>query len=419
MVKVLVVGCGLTATSLLHYCRNISPALFELDVFDMADHSAGRMMTHAHSVSQFTLTTDLGAQYLTKYKPESNDIFEYLENQGLIQRFDASSGIISGVREKYAKLPHFTIPRGSSSLVTGLLGDQKVHRNVKVVSIDIEENGVKVRHQSHNLQSIETNPEVKEDIYDCVVSTIPAPFLRQIEGNFLSRRIRSSSPSSQTVTEALEQVQYSTRFALSLYCMLPKATFEEEIGRLPYKARYIYDTPIIRYLSFEYWKEIAAELSSATTQPLLRLPKTISKDDMVYFSILLHTTVPFAQQVTSEIIETEDVKERIRNELKELYPNIPWGSTIISDYLHYWKFSQISSTFTTSSDTDAKPGKYRFWTFHHDKHRENDGISRRLPLLMVSGEMFTESNFEGCVESAKAAANYLIQAIDSERGEGK
>lgn len=411
MVKVLVVGCGLTAASLLHYCRNISPALFEIDVFDMADHSAGRMMTHAHSVNHITLTTDLGAQYLTQYKPESNDIFECLENQGLIQRFDASSGIISGVREKYAKLPHFTIPRGSSSVVTGLLGDQKVHRNVKVVSIDIEENGVKVCHQN----SLAINPEFQEDIYDCVVSTIPAPFLRQIDGNFISRRITSSSPSSQIVSEALDQVQYSTRFALSLYCMLPKAIFVEAIGSLPYKARYIYDTPIIRYLSFEYWKEIAAELSSVTTTTL---PKTIDKDEMVYFSILLHTTVPFAQQFTSETIEAEDVKEKIMNELKELYPNIPWSSLIMSDYLHYWKFSQISSSFTTHSDSDAEPVKDKFWAFHHLTDG-NDRRSRRLPLLMISGEMFTESNFEGCVESAKAAANYLIQTIDSERVEGK
>lgn len=199
--------------------------------------------------------------------------------------------------------------------------------------------------------------EGHRECFDAVLLTMPVPQILQLLGD-----LPQILPQQQRAL--LSQVQYSSRFAVALF--FPK---DLDLG-LDFGLKYVSDNDCIRYLSVEHLKR---ETDLSDLGP----------------SLVVHTSVSFGAKNLEKALS--EIQPIILEELHKVLPSLPQP---ISIKTHKWRFSQVLS---------AVPGCPGHMTVLDQ------------PLLLLGGDAFTHSNFDGCVESALSMLAALTERLrDSE-----
>lgn len=170
----------------------------------------------------------------------------------------------------------------------------------------------------------------------------------------------SSTVISECQRRQLESVSYSSRYALGLFY---------EAGTkidVPWAGQYITSNPCIRFISIDNKKR---NIESSEVGP----------------SVVVHTTVPFG--VTHLEHGTEDVQGLIFQQLEGVLPGLPRP---VATQCQKWRHSQV---------TNAAANFHGQLTLH------------LKPFLVCGGDAFTQSNFDGCVTSARCVLEALKKHI--------
>ncbi|XP_077933913.1 renalase isoform X1 [Halichoerus grypus] len=194
--------------------------------------------------------------------------------------------------------------------------------------------------------SKETGPP---ELFDIVVLTMPVPQILQLQGDV-------ANLISKCQRQQLESVSYSSRYALGLFY---------EAGTkidVPWAGQYITSNPCIRFISIDNKKR---NIESSEIGP----------------SLVVHTTVPFG--VTHLEHSTEDVQELIFQHLEGILPGLPRP---VATKCQKWRHSQV---------TNAAINSHGQLTLH------------LKPFLVCGGDAFTQSNFDGCITSARCVLEAL------------
>lgn len=195
----------------------------------------------------------------------------------------------------------------------------------------------------------------QSEAFDAVVLTMPVPQILQLKGDI-------PNCLSQQQGALLSQVQYSSRFVLVL-------SFSKDSNlSLDYGLKYVTDSQIIRYMSVEHQKR-STDVSDLGP------------------SLVVHTSVSFgAKHLESHLDQIQPI---ILEEVRQLLPQLPEP---ISIRAHKWRFSQV---LTSVPDC---PGHMTVLD---------------QPLLVLGGDAFTHSNFDGCVESALSVLREVTQRLNN------
>ncbi len=163
------------------------------------------------------------------------------------------------------------------------------------------------------------------------------------------------------------------------------------LSKLPWRASYISpsDDDVLRYISFEAYKH-----SPAT--------------DLL--SVLLHTSAAYGEQFTSPSpsLSAELEESTTRDLLARLHRLLPVLGQVqpVQTYLRFWRQSQVTARIALGrtaaclaipQQQEEAPAAGTAWSTE--------------PLLLLAGDYFTESNFQGCLRSAQAAARLATQRI--------
>lgn len=195
--------------------------------------------------------------------------------------------------------------------------------------------------------------EGQSEAFDAVVLTMPVPQILQLPGDL-------SNCLSEQQGALLSQVQYSSRFALVL-------SFSKDSGlNLDYGLKYVTDSQVVRYMSVEHQK------------------RSTEHSDLGP-SLVVHTSVSFGSKYLESHLD--QVQPIIMEELQRLLPQLPQP---ISIKTHKWRFSQVLTSV---------PGCPGHMTVVDQ------------PLLVLGGDAFTHSNFDGCVESALSVLEEITQKL--------
>ena len=164
----------------------------------------------------------------------------------------------------------------------------------------------------------------------------------------------------------LTAVTYSSRYALGLVY--------KELELLPqcqWSAKYMVN-PVIRFACWDTAKRGSTNETGSTTAP------KIEGD-----TLLLHTSVPFAQQHLEENSDT--VQGLIQTALSEAIPGLPPAQ---HSHLVRWRYSQVCVPFPDC------PGAV---------------VLSEKPLVIATGDGFIGSNFENCLLAALRSKEFVAQ----------
>ena len=189
-----------------------------------------------------------------------------------------------------------------------------------------------------------------EDVFDAVVLTIPTPQLLGLGGG-----ISDIIHQQEDVKTKLESVTYSTRFVLGLFYSGPV-----DLGGESWSCKYISEDPIIRFIAVD---NIKRNRPQAPT------------------SILVHSTVQFGLKNINK--SHEEMRPLMLSALQQVLPSLPPAEELKS---LKWLYRQVHQPYP------GQPGALALGD---------------LPSLILGGDAFTHSNFDGCVESAKAIVDHL------------
>ncbi|KAG7218028.1 hypothetical protein INR49_020691 [Caranx melampygus] len=356
MSRVLIVGAGLTGSVCAWLLRRELQNKVHIVVWDKARGAGGRMSTSRPPDPSSSHFADLGAQYITAtpaYAQSHHRFYSELLSVGLLQPL---TGPVEGLKQQ-DNCENFTTPQGMSSLVKHFLSESGAD-----LFFEHHVTGLFRRGASWEVQRKEGDSET----FDAVVLTMPVPQIIQLQGETGSSLtcelpLPPSSPVlSVSQRQVLEQVVYSSRFALALF--FPP----DVVLGFSWAARYVSDNNCIRYLAVDDRKRNADSPGLGS-------------------SLVVHTSVSFGLQHLER--DKEDVQPIILEELHKLLPGLPQP---ISIKCQKWRYSQV---LTAVADC---PGHMTV-------------LDR--PLLVCGGDAFIHSNFDGCVESALSVFSALKAAL--------
>ena len=345
--KLLIIGAGATGSLTACLLTRSIPDL-SIAVWEKARGTGGRMTTYRSLDS--TDHVDLGAQYITRYK---TPFMEELKTQLFQELIDYKVLIaFNGTIEDEPPVNE-DVKCGNFVCPTGLNSVPKYF---------LDNSNAKV-HLSHDLKTININ--TKQQIIECgwisegndekwaefksLILTLPIPQILTLKGN-LVKHIDQSDFSN------LKQVQYSSRYALGMF-------FNERIPKYLWTAKY-FKHPVIRYICWDNLKYGNALSNGA---------------------LLIHTSVPFGIEHLEDEMET--VIDLILLAINEILPGIPTPS---HTKLIRWKYSQVYKPY---------PGTPGCVVLHKN------------PLVVATGDAFTHSNLEGCIEAAYHTSKTMKQFL--------
>ncbi|KAK7112130.1 hypothetical protein V1264_011631 [Littorina saxatilis] len=350
MVKVLVVGSGMTGCAAAAMLRQRLPADTDITIWDKARGAGGRMSTSRSSTgpSAGKSTVDLGAQYITltsQYQQKRQQLYSELQSQGLLAPL---KGKIDGPnRFDQDGAQHFVTPQGSSSLVKHFLQQAKanVEYNHQVLTVEQAADGKSLT---------VTDVGGKSIACQALVLTMPVPQILQLKG-VVQKTLLANHPE---MWEKLSGVTYSSRYGLGLF--YPPGT------ELPYEwcAKYFDNHPSIRFAAIDS-KKRGIDLSSIGP------------------SVVVHTHVAFGLKHIDE--DKEKVKDVLLEHLKEALPDLPQPAEVKSQK---WRYSQVHRGYL------GKPGCVTV---------------QQQPLIILAGDAFSLSTFDGCLDSAEAIAATVVE----------
>ncbi|XP_076460055.1 renalase-like [Babylonia areolata] len=349
MAKVLVVGSGMTGCAAAALLRQRLPTDTDITIWDKARGTGGRMSTSRSSTgpSAGKCLADLGAQYITltaEYRQKRQQLYSELQSKGVLAPL---KGQIEGPnRFDQDGAQHFVTPQGVSSLVKYFLQQAKatVEYNHQVSSVEEEEGGV------GGVRVTDTNGVSAS--FQAVVLTMPVPQILQLAGT-----VQKRLADQPEVREKLCGVSYSSRYALGLF--YPPGT------ELPYTwcAKYFDNDPCIRFVAVDNKKR---GIDASSTGP----------------SVVVHTVVPFGLKHIDE--DKEKVKDIVMAEVTRHLPDLPPPAEVKSQK---WRYSQVHRAY---------PGKPGCVTVQEQ------------PLIVLGGDGFSLSTFDGCLDSAEAIADTVV-----------
>ncbi|KAK6169362.1 hypothetical protein SNE40_020431 [Patella caerulea] len=352
MDRVLVVGSGLTGAVTAALCRQNLPSTPEIFIWDKSQGAGGRMST-SRCPSDKNCTADLGAQYITlskQYTVKRTGLYQDLVENGVLSPMQ---GKMEGDNSAEGS-QHFVTPKGVSSLVKYYLGlsEANVEYSRTVNRIDYSKSNGK------DIVKVSTNTGECED-FDAVILTLPVPQLLQLQGD-----INKTIENSGDIKQNLEQVTYSSRFALGL--------FYDKGTKLNYDwcAKYFPNHECIRYVSIDTKKR---GIDNEDTAP----------------SVVVHTNVvPFGLKYLET--DKEEVGPIVLKHLHTLLPDLPQPNHVKN---HKWRYSQVHKPYA---------GK------------EGCIVLQEKPLVIVGGDGFTHSGFDGCVDSAESIINSINKLLNKD-----
>ena len=256
---------------------------------------------------------DLGAQYLTVGQDYSigkeyiQSLYSLLQSNSILTPLflapslvpstedggEGSSRVkpIDGMKPDHLLKQHFIAPKGTASIVSFLATyhhqnhqssdiSSPIRYSTKLLRMSIEGSRVRVTGGLTACESVEPSP-MEEELFDVVVLTAPAPQLLQLDApQLLDRRISSN----QTLRQRLQRVRYSSRLVsteffvhhihVSIHCVVSlsasdvvhryamaayydmgsRTAVEELLTAIPWRAKYVFDDDIVRYISIENYK---------------------------------------------------------------------------------------------------------------------------------------------------------------------
>lgn len=378
--SVLIVGAGATGSLLAAMLKDagIRPSILE-----KSRGAGGRMSTYEFRRERegaVLARADMGAQYLTSRCPVDHSvlgpIYGSLLGAGVLRAFEGEVAGPNPYGAAGADIRHFTAPKGLQSVVEHFVEGSgvEVKYGTSVSTIDLESHGA----LRVGVDLGEGASAVQESLSPAIV-VLTQPVSQSlgrskfaIGGNFMKNV-------DQSLTESLSKVEYSSRFAAAFF-------FETSSFRWPHTwtAKYL-DKGDVRYVAHDSGKRMAHEES--------------------LISVLVHSSVPLGIELQDEEAPFERARERILTALEGQLPDIPWRSAS-SVKVHKWKYSQVykgigarrpAADWVWDSGDGGFPGSVEL-------------VRTDNALVLLAGDSLAPaSNFEGCVFSARRAADSIVE----------
>lgn len=194
-----------------------------------------------------------------------------------------------------------------------------------------------------------------KSVFDVVILTIPVPQILQLEGC-----VQDIIKENKKLQESLNAVKYSSRYALAYFYDSP-ITFG-----LKWDVKFLSDDPVIRYISIDNRKRNRPDCPTA---------------------VVIHSTTHFGKDKID--CPLEEIQCELTQYVDKLFPTLPKP---ISVKCQKWRYSQI---------IDPYPGRPGYL------------LLRREPYLIACGDSFTESNLNGCIETATSMFHVITSNIQS------
>ena len=349
--QVMIIGAGATGALSSSFLMESSPNLI-VGMWEKGRGGGGRMSTHRTDHTRGHV--DMGAQYITRYhSSRDSKSMENIKNKifGELLRTETLIPFQGTIDGSPQSATPMTTPTTHYVSAAGINAVPKyfLERSKISVKYRTQLESVDIKDQSIVLTSTDGLVEEAESL----ILTIPVPQCLSIKGNLFKY-------TPQDVLHNLRGVAYSSRYALGLF-------FTEPVPKTSWTGKY-YDDPIVRYMCWD------------TNKYSLKGNNEVS-------SLLVHSSVPFGLK------ELETDKDRVKDTLlaaaKELIPGLPTPS---DSYVIRWRYSQVFKGYVGS------PGY---------------AVLSSKPLIVVTGDAFTHSNLEGCIEAAAMTTDYILDNIDT------
>lgn len=309
-------------------------------------------MSTARCPEDSTITADLGAQYITLTKVYST------KRQSLYSEL-IEQGLLSRLSGKIEGpnnfdepgAQHFVTPQGVSSLV-------KYFIKKSGADVSFQHTVSDVSFVADSEIKVSTQENVSGN-FDIVILTMPVPQILQLKGSVHDLIDRDTA-----IKAGLQSVSYSSRYALAMF--FPPTT------RLSYSwsARYLADDPCIRYMAVDQVKRGIATASGGQ-------------------SLVVHTHVPFGLSHLEE--DMESVKATVTDRVRQVLPDLPEP---LCSKIQRWRYSQIHKAYKDS------PGCVTL---------------NSTPLVVLAGDGFSHSTFDGCLDSAEAVLKAVKENLGPRR----
>ena len=325
----------------------LSRAGAKVTVWEKGGGVGGRMTTHRHP-NDPSSHVDMGAQYITAYNRDEYD--------GAFQRLR---------KDTFADLAS----NGILSPLVGTIDGERSTGDAHYVSRDGLNSVAKHYLRSagiapqthHTLSQVDSrhdqalcftaSGELHE--FDAVILTMPVPQVLALKGSVTI----SIDPA---ILAKLQAVTYSSRYALGLF-------YDRHVAST-WTAKYARDSPALRFLCWDDAKRASSSSPSPTTSALLA-----------------HSSVEFGR----EYLETDkaQVQDMMLKAVERECPHLP---APVHSHLIRWRYSQVTSGYPTSPGVE---------------------VLSRQPLVVVTGDAFSHSNFEGCLYAAQKTTDVVLSAL--------
>lgn len=350
MTKVLIVGSGLTGCASAALIKQKVPGA-DITIWEKARGTGGRMSTFRNSVGPAAgkCIVDLGAQYISLTT-------QYKDKREKLYADLQAQGILAPLRGKVLGTnqfdapgwQHYVTPNGVGSLVKHFI--QKSNAKVECNRMVTK---IKDGEKDQSLQVIDANGNAES--FHAVVLTMPVPQILNLKG-ILRRELENNKP----ILHKLSCVVYSSRFALGLF--FPPGT------QLPYQwaAKYFDEDPCIRFVAVDNQKR---GIDASAVGP----------------SMVVHTHVQYGLRHVEQ--DKEMVKNMIMEKVMQCLPDLPQPAEVICQK---WRYSQIFRSYADN------PGCV---------------VVKTKPLIVLGGDGFSSSTFDGCIDSAEAISEKVTDFL--------
>lgn len=350
MKKVLIVGSGITSALTSYLLRQkLLTDLIHITIWDKARGPGGRMTTSRSNVVP-NCKVDLGLQYITT-TPDflSNHTDIY---QPLLDEklLEPFTANIIGYKSRKKNVTHYVTPQGSSSIVKYFLNKSNIDEICYNTFLE-------TMSKTESTNQIEvTSKEGKKGIFDIVVLSMPAPQVTDLFNRSEMMHIALTG-----AAQVLLDVEYSSRYAFGMF-------FDKQFER-PFDIKYFDDNEIIRYISFDNVKR------NRPDEPI---------------SVCVHTTTQYYNSFLDSETPRNVIERELLDLIRKMFPSWPLPA---ETKLQTWKYSQVV-----------------------DPHRDKLGYMQfsAKPLVICIGDSYVpQSNFDGCIHSAKQSVEVLLKGIQS------
>lgn len=195
--KVLIVGCGMTGSSVFHYLTRVFNLPSEcFTIWEKTSDIGGRMKSTSYLGSH----CDLGAQYITQSNAKYNDIYSHLISSNVFTKLAID---IDGMKPDAKLKNHYVSNQGLSAVIKQLSTNANIHTDISLDSFQTLPSG---QVEVSGVSSLPHKAVVK-DAYDIVVITSPSTTLTHLRSSLET----IDQPGAHDLFEKFSAVGYSSR----------------------------------------------------------------------------------------------------------------------------------------------------------------------------------------------------------------